>query len=142
MRNFKDKIQFIEAINKNDLHEIKHELVSMFFYLNGDENEINKTVDYAIANSSFKFENHVEEESEKNIVIDEKAFSIVSVNLTYNFSKQRLNKLMGIYNNVYKYQDVKSLNELYPKDENFSIKRFSIAAGALITLFILYKILT
>lgn len=140
MRSYKDSIQFVKAVADNDRFEIKHELVSLFFFLNGDETEINKAVDYAIEKSSFKVEPHDPHKTEGNSEFNEDYFAQVSTNLTKNFSKERLNLLLSIYDKVYKHKESVRFDEFYASSKTSPYKTIAIATGAVLAIYLLYKI--
>ncbi|GAB2611437.1 hypothetical protein [Belliella aquatica] len=142
MRNFMNKNQFLEAVRTDDHFEIKYEILSLFFYFNGDRFMLMEAIQYALDNSTFKFETHKPHENENQEMYSEEYFAQVSSNFTENCSKERLNLLFDVYNQVYKNKKSIRIDELYPSSNEFPYKGVAIAAGAILALFLLYKILS
>lgn len=148
MRQFTDNKPLMRFIENNDVEEIKEELPNLIFFLQGDRNELQKAIAYVLQHTSLKFEQHqnieVENTSDIKTLLTEEQF-----NLRKNFSKERFEKLIDLYNQTYKTKNntpiLDSGKNVFHRDtnkkEDNTLKIIAIAAGTIFLGYILYKIL-
>lgn len=99
MRKFEENQPLMRYIEENSVENIKGELKNIIFFVSGDIEEAHRAVEYAIANSDFDYEEH-----EQLPVFDSDLsteYASVGLNLEKNFSKQRFEKLLDLYQRLY-----------------------------------------
>lgn len=140
MRKFTENQPLLANIKANNLEEIKRILIDNIFFLQGDRNEIDNAVEYAKTNSDFKFEEHrvLEVSDKKN---KEDYFSDEKWNMNENFSRDRYNLLVELYNETFAQQEYTyHTNSIPEKNEIFS--KVIISGAVIITGYLIYKVLT
>lgn len=90
----------MKAIKDGDVRKIQYELVDSIFFFEGNKQDIEEAIEFAKANSSFEFEEYidlptVEPKDDKDL------YSIEKLNLKTNFSKERFDRLVNLYDKVY-----------------------------------------
>ncbi|WP_209391399.1 DUF1163 domain-containing protein [Chryseobacterium sp. RR2-3-20] len=139
MRNFTDNKPLLQNIQNNDIKEIKRILIDNIFFLQGNREEINKAIRYALDKSDFRFDENKDLEV-SNINDKERCFSEEQFNLGENYSEERYNVLVDLYNEVYANKEYIYENEP-ATDKNKVAKIVAVAVGVGITVYILYRIL-
>ncbi|MBO3097822.1 hypothetical protein [Gelidibacter pelagius] len=142
MREFKENEDFIASIKDNDIYEIKRTLIDNIFFLQGNKNEIKEAVEYTILNSDFNFEEHkVLEVSDKTNKED--CFSDEKWNLRENFSKQRYDLLVELYNETFAKKEFTYESGTTSNNENNDLlKKVMIGGVVLIAGYLIYKALS
>lgn len=139
MREFRDHELFINSVNNNEVKEIKRLLIDNIIFLQGNREEINKAVEYAIEKSDFIFDEHtylpVENTENRESVFSEEKF-----NMRENYSKERYNLLVDLYHETfakkeYTYETDNSESKINVK------KAAAIGFGVAVAIYLLYKIL-
>lgn len=139
MRNFKNNEPLLQNIKDNDVKEIKRVLIDNIMYLQGNRSEINKAIQYALDNSNFIFDKH------QDIAISdrhnkESYFSEEQFNLKENYSRERFNVLVDLYNEVY--ANKKYIYESEPVKGSNNLIKVVVAVGvAAAAAYLLFKIL-
>ena len=140
MRAFIENKDFIASIKDNDIYEIKRTLIDNIFFLQGDKNEINKAVEYAISNSDFNFEVHKELEV-SNKTDKQDYFSDEKWNMRENYSKERYFLLVQLFKETFTEQEYNDELDL-PSGNNELLKKVIIGGAVLITGYLIYKTLS
>jgi len=140
MRAFIENKDFIASIKDNDIYEIKRTLIDNIFFLQGDKNEINKAVEYAISNSDFNFEVHKELEV-SNKTDKQDYFSDEKWNMRENYSKERYFLLVQLFKETFIEQDYSDELGL-PSENNELLKKVIIGGAVLITGYLIYNALS
>ncbi|NGX84815.1 hypothetical protein [Aequorivita sp. KMM 9714] len=140
MREFKENEDFISSIKDNDINEIKRTLIDNIFFLQGDKNEINKAVEYAIANSDFNFETYKELEV-SNKTDKQDYFSDEKWNMRENYSKERYFLLVKLFKETFIEQEYNGELDL-PSGNNEILKKVIIGGVVLIAGYLIYKALS
>lgn len=138
MINFNEITPFIESVKTNNLSEIKNLLIENIFFQQGDKRELDKALQYAINNSSFKFEEHIDlEVSDKTNKED--YFSDEKWNMRENYSKERYNLLVELYNETFAKQEYAySIVEENVNNDKL-VKKVIIGSVIVIAGYLIYK---
>ncbi len=140
MRKFTENQPLLASIKANDKDEIKLTLIDNIFFLQGDQNEINKAAEYAINNSDFKFDRHKELEV-TNKSDKENYFSEEKWNMRENFSRDRYDLLVDLYNETFAKQEYTYESDSTPKN-NGVVRNVVIGGVIIIAGYLIYKTLT
>lgn len=139
MRKFTDNQLFINSVKNNDVGEIKRLLIDTVFFLEGDREEIDNAIQYALDNSDFTFEEHenIEVSDKKDI---ENYFSEEQLNIIENYSLKRFNLLVDLYVQVFRNKEY--TYTIQPVSVNNKVfKTLSIVIAIAIGLYALYKMM-
>lgn len=140
MRKYTENQPLLTSIEANDQDEIKRILIDNLFFLQGDRNEINKAVEHAINKSDFEFEEHHElavtgKNNKEDYFTDEKW------NMDENYSRNRYNLLIELYNEVYVNQEYNyKANDTSKNDD--VLKKIIIGGAVIIAGYLIYKTLS
>lgn len=139
MRKFTENQPLLDNIQNNDVKEIKRILIDNIFFLQGNRVEINNAVQYALDNSDFTFDDHeVLEVLDKNS--KEGYFSEEQFNLYENYSKERYDLLVELYNEAYANKEY--TYETEPTTDNNKVtKVVAVGVAVAVAVYVLYKIL-
>ncbi|QAA80853.1 hypothetical protein EI546_03515 [Aequorivita sp. H23M31] len=140
MREFTENESFIGSVKENDINEIKRTLIDNIFFLQGDKNEINKAVEYAINNSDFNFGAHKEIEV-SNKTDKQDYFSDEKWNMRENYSKERYYLLVGLFKETFPEQEDIDKSDL-PSVNNEILKKVIIGGVVLIAGYLIFKALS
>ena len=144
MEDYKNFTHFLASVKSNELYDIKLELAAMIILFNGNYQKINEAIAYAKTNSDFDFEIHKVSQSNNSLITAEDKFLYENGELSNNFSQERLNEVFRLYQLMCNERDVADeLDETKKKDFKSSnnTKKVIIVAGAVVTAYLLYKIL-
>ena len=140
MRKFTENQPLLASIKANDITEIKRILIDNIFFLQGDQNEINNAVEYSINNSDFNFEEHrFLEVSDKNNKED--YFSDEKWNMNKNFSRDRYNLLVELYNETFAKQEYTYESDI-TSNKNEILKKVIVGGAVIIAGYLIYKALS
>jgi len=139
MRKFTENQPLLDNVQNNDVKEIKRILIDNIFFLQGNRYEINKAIQYVLENSDFAFEGHKDlEVSDKNN--KEGYFSEEKFNLRENYSKDRYDLLVELYNEAFANKEY--TYETEPATDNNKVAKVVVVGVAVaIAVYVLYKIL-
>ncbi|MDX1718691.1 MAG: hypothetical protein R3353_00895 [Salegentibacter mishustinae] len=137
MRKFTENQPLLASVRANNVEEIKGILIDNIFFLQGEKNEINKAVEYALNDSDFKFEEHrvlsiSNKENKKDIFSDEKW------NLSENFSRDRYNLLVELYSETFAKQEYTYESDT-PSKKNEIVTKVVVGGAIIIVGFLIYK---
>lgn len=139
MRKFTDNQLFINSVKDNDVGEIKRLLIDTVFFLQGDREEIDNAIQYALDNSDFTFEEHenIEVSDKKDI---ENYFSEEQLNIIENYSIKRFNLLVDLYVQVFRNKEYTyTIQSVSVNNKVF--KTLPIVIAIAIGLYALYKMI-
>ena len=140
MREFKENQPLLDSITANDVPEIKRILIDNIFFLQGNLSEIDNANEYAIKNSDFNFEEHqVLVVSDKNNKED--YFSDEKWNMHKNFSKDRYNLLVKLYNETFAKEEY-SYESINTTKNDDVLKKIIIGGAVIIAGYLIYKVLS
>lgn len=140
MREFKENQPLLKSITANDVPEIKRILIDNIFFLQGNQSEIENANEYAIKNSDFNFEEHqVLVVSDKNNKED--YFSDEKWNMHKNFSKDRYNLLVKLYNETFAKEEYSYESSNTSKNDDV-LKKIIIGGAVIIAGYLIYKVLS
>lgn len=140
MRKFTENQPLLASIKANNIEEIKRILIDNIFFLQGDQKEINEAVEYAINESDFNFEEHRGKEvSNKNDKED--YFSDEKWNMRENFSRDRYNLLVELYNQTFAKQEYTYEAGNTSKKNEVMIK-VMVSGAVIFAGYLLYKTLS
>ncbi|AFU67916.1 hypothetical protein P700755_000940 [Psychroflexus torquis ATCC 700755] len=94
---FKKNKSFVDGVKENDLKMVKSQLSEMIMLFQGNIFELKQAVEYAENNCSFKFEGHLETETEVIRSSNSDFFYAEKVELRSNFSRERFNEVIRLY---------------------------------------------
>lgn len=100
MKNYIKNQALLESVASNNVEEIKIILIDLIIFFQGNPEEINEAVSYAVENSKFTFELHKDLPNEK-CTTKEELFIDEKFNMRLNYSKERFNRLVELYNESY-----------------------------------------
>lgn len=144
MEDYKNFTHFLASVKSNELYDIKLELAAMIILLNGSHQKINEAIAYAKTNSDFDFETHQPSQSKKSLITAEDKFLYENGELSNNFSQERLNEVFRLYHLMCNEKDIANEpNEINRIDfkRSKNTKKVIIVAGAVVTAYLMYKIL-
>lgn len=139
MRKFTENQPLLKNIAANDVAEIKRILIDNIFFLQGNQSEIDNANEYAIKNSDFNFDEH------QNMDVSDKInkqdyFSDEKWNIRENFSKDRYNLLVKLYNETFAKEEYS-----YESSDTFKnddvLKKIIIGGAVIIAGYLIYKVL-
>lgn len=140
MRTFLNNQPLLDSITANDLDEIRRTLIDNIFFLQGNRDEIEKAIQYATDNSKFVFEPHkaikVSDTDNKNDF-----FSDEKWNMRENYSRERYNLLVELYNETFAKQEYIYDTEDQPFSLNTTTKYIIIGGAIVLASYLLYKTL-
>lgn len=140
MRKFTENQPLLASIKANNVDEIKRILIDNIFFLQGDQNEINKAVQCAIDDSDFNFDEHrVLEVSNKDNKED--YFSDENWNMSENFSRDRYNLLVELYNETFAKQEYTYESDTSSKKSGI-VQKVVVGGVIIIAGYLIYKALS
>jgi hypothetical protein len=139
MRKFTENKPLLASIDSNDTDEIRRILIDNIFFLQGDQNEINRAVEYSMNNSDFTFEDHrALEVSNKNNKED--YFSDEKWNMGENYSRDRYNLLVHLYQENFAEKEYTYETDSNPEN-NELLNKIVIGGVVIIAGYLIYKAL-
>ena len=144
MRSYKENTAFTKSVQENNIANIKRLLLDNIIFLQGDKADIEEAISYATANSDFKFEDHqalpVDAESHSKALFSEEKW-----NMEENYSKERFDALIALYNETYAKEEytyeTKTAKNNLVENKKLLIAG-AVAAAAALTAYIVYKTLS
>jgi hypothetical protein len=137
MKDFNENQPLLDSIEANDLKEIKRILIDNIFFLKGDSVEIYKAVEYAMEKSDFKFEAH-EEIDVINPNNKEDCFSDEQWNMRKNYSRERYDLLVELFNETFAKQNYTNDNTKGRSNDKL-IKKAIIGGVIMVAGYLIYK---
>lgn len=135
MTDYKDFTNFIKEVKLNNVFKIKSELTNIIFFLKGDVLLVNDAINYAVDNSDFKLEEHIDFLSEIELQTDEDMYIYENGLLLNNFSKERLEKVIKLYHQLPKSQIIEEEIEIENNSKStINKQKIIIAAVAIVTI--------
>lgn len=137
MIDFKDFDAFIESVQSNNINEIKDLLVENIFIQQGDKSNLDKAIEYAMNNSNFKFEEHIELEvsDKKN---KEDYFSDEKWNMRKNYSRERYELLVELYGETFTKPE-HTYETVEDKAKDKIIRKIIIGGVIVVAGYLIYK---
>ncbi|MBM6876214.1 hypothetical protein [Fusobacterium mortiferum] len=109
--DFKENKFFMEMIRKNDVFGIKSTLESFIVYYKADRELCDGVIEYAIKNSSFKWEEDDGLHYNGSFINKEKEYYFEKERLVQNFTKERYEKVLELYKEYNKIKVVEEKKE-------------------------------
>jgi len=136
---YTDNIHLINYIESDNIFRFKEELLNSIFFLKGNREELDKVIELAVRKSSFRFDIHQEIDLNQNLSFEDK-YAQETLNMKENFSKERLNYLLEIYDTYYSKKEYSyDIPESTKKSSNVVVA--VVVVGIAVASLILYKIL-
>jgi hypothetical protein len=136
---YTDNIHLINYIESDNIFRFKEELLNSIFFLKGNREELDKVIELAVRKSSFRFDIHQEIDLNQNLSFEDK-YAQETLNMKENFSKERLNYLLEIYDTYYSKKEYSyDIPESTKKSSNVVVA--VVVVGIAIASLVLYKIL-
>jgi hypothetical protein len=140
MRKFTENKPLLASIKANDINEIKRTLIDNIFFLQGNLDEINKAVEYALRESHFYFEEHqVFKVSDKNNQVD--YFSEEKGHMRKNYSRERYDLLVELYNKTLAKQEYTYESDSLPRNKPL-VNKFVVSGAVIIASYLIFKALS
>lgn len=140
MRKFTDNELLINSVHNNDVKEVKRLLIDNIIFLQGNKEEINKAVEYAIEKSNFIFDEHISL-SVENADDKEDLFSEEKFNMRENYSKERYNLLVDLYHETFAKNEYVYETSTTKTDNTKIAKAVAVGLVVIIAGYLFYKIL-
>ena len=156
--DFKENKFFMEMIRKNDVFGIKSTLESFIVYYKADRELCDGVIEYAIKNSSFKWEEDDGLHYNGSFINKEKEYYFEKERLVQNFTKERYEKVLELYKEYNKIKVVEEKEESLVKTKVVDSKKpqnrknkntsqninplMLVAAGAIVIIGIGYLLLS
>jgi len=136
---YTDNIHLINYIESDNIFRFKEELLNSIFFLKGNREELDKVIELAVRKSSFRFDIHQEIDLNQNLSFEDK-YAQETLNMKENFSKERLNYLLEIYDTYYSKKEYSyDIPESTKKSSNVVVA--VVVVGIAVASLVLYKIL-
>lgn len=138
MKNYTKNQALVQSVVSNNVEEIKIILIDLIIFFQGNLDEINEAVSYAVENSNFTFELQKDLPNEKwtnkeELFIDEK------FNMSLNYSKERFNKLIELYNESYALHKYPEQETKVASDNSKLLKIIAISITVLVVGYAIIK---
>jgi len=143
MRKYTENKALMLNIESNNIKELKMNLIENIFFVQGDLEQINQSIEFAKNNSDFDFEPHIEIPLHYTLYTGE-GFSEETYNMRTNFSKERFDLLLKIYHKVYVNESnaIETIKENVTSSSNSTNLKIGVyVVGAAILGYLIYKML-
>ena len=124
---FEESKAFMSSVEQGDIFGIKSDLESLIAITKGNKAECLRAIEYARKNSDFDWEEDDGVFFGEGLIEDKDVYLYEKERLVQNFTKERFDKVIGLYNKLYPAK--KEKNESVVKETPFSAEKTCINNG-------------